>query len=398
VTRKLNVVICDDDSSRVVDWAIEIRELLGDLVEVNALGPLKFATALAALKLRRVTGTSPISDEANIFDGADVLILDSDLSPDPDAPDVDDPEGLIRLHLASEMGGEVAHLARVFTTAGAIVVINEGTQQPTFDLTLVGRNDGVADAYVSEEDIANPGLWSGSGPANGFRPWSWPRLDRLPSTIEHCVSSVSLDQPCLEALGIETSEAVECLLEGQIESLGLASGSEVASMTLKDFARNRTFGLRNKEATTDENLLRVAVCGLRRWTERVLLPAQNLLISMPQLLQHNPWLLEDRDNPASWNNKDGRWWPELPPIASQAHNTIASEFLGRNVWNVHELESRPAGERLSSADLVFCEDVSEFRGISEAADFVSDIEGPFARRFVASLEDVEYMPRNRLAR
>ncbi|MEZ5218552.1 MAG: hypothetical protein R2715_18660 [Ilumatobacteraceae bacterium] len=327
-----------------------------------------------------------------MFDAADVLVLDSDLTPDHDAH-VDDE---VRTHLTSEMGGEVAHLVRGYTTAGAIMVVNERTQQRTFDLTLMGRAMAVADVYVSEDDIANAHLWgAGDAAEDAFHPSGWPRLDLLPAAISSGVDKSQLDAPWVAVLDLEDADWTS-LHSGQLESLGLPEVGEIYSMTFRDLAAHPALGLRRKETTSPELLARVASCALRRWIDRVLLPSQNVVVDLPHLMQSHPWLVDGRDDVDAWNAVRGRWWGEDPPLAQEAFHGRVSELLGRNVWLTSHLEPRPLA-RVQPGDPVFCEDISQFRQLQNVRDFVSDVEGPSARRFVVDLEDVEYMPRNRLA-
>lgn len=392
MSRPLRVVICDDDKGRVIDWAEQIQQILGGESTVIPLAPLDFAEAVAALKDRRAAG-GPHPDAASVFDDADVLVLDSDLTPDNESSAAE----MVRTHLTSEMGGEVAHLSRGYTTVGAIVVVNEGTQQRTFDLTLMARSLAVADVYVSEEDIANRHLWGeGSTATTEFHPWTWPRLDVLPAAIAKANLQIGLEESWVESLKLQDADW-DSLHDGQLESLGLPSTKDISSMTYGDLAAHRALGMRRKESTTAELRARVAICGLRRWVERVLLPSQNVIVDLPHLAQGHPWLVEKRDDLEAWNALGGRWWDEEPSVAPEAFHPEVSALLGRNVWITSRLEPRPKGERVRPSDPVFCEDISQFRHLEDVRDFVSDVEGSFARRFVADIDDVQYMPRNRLA-
>jgi hypothetical protein len=200
----------------------------------------------------------------------------------------------------------------------------------------------------------------------------------------------------VESLGLQDAEW-DSLQDGQLEALRLASWEDISSMTYGEVAAHGGLGMRRKESTSPELLARVATCGLRRWVERVLLPSQNVIVDLPHLAQGHPWLVEERDDIDAWNALGGRWWGEEPSVAPEAFHPEVSALLGRNVWITSRLEPPPRGERVRPGDPVFCEDISQFRHVDDVRDFVSDVEGPFARRFVADIDDVQYMPRNRLA-
>ncbi|UJH71736.1 hypothetical protein [Ornithinimicrobium sp. INDO-MA30-4] len=305
---------------------------------------------------------------------------------------------MVVTHLASQLGVEVAHLARAYSQVGAIVVVNQAAKRSTFDLTLTKTNTYVADAYITDDEFDNPGLWD-PAKTTGYRPWSWPDLCNLPARIAEAVDTWDLSHPVCAALGLEHLQ--EDWLLGQIESLDMVEGQELANMTFEDVALSPGFGLglRPKEVAPDATRLRVAVCGVRRWLERVVVPAQNVLIDLPHLQQRNPWLLNgDRQEIDAWNRVVGRWAPDEPPVLPEAFNRSASQLLGRNVWNVRQVPPRPAGERVQPSDPVFCEDTSLFVPMDSARGFLSNVEGSQARRYVSKVNGVTYSPPTRLMR
>jgi len=392
------VVICDDDDQRVGEWGDRVDEVLDGAMSVVALDPEQFAKAVAALKLRKMRGKAAPEaaqpDDADVFDEAAVVLLDSDLTPDPESPGWRSPEELIRTHLAGSMGGDVAHLVRTLTGAGAVGVINQYWKTRTFDLTMTKVAHEVADVYISEEDLDSPRLWGVEGDA-GYKPWSWPRLICLPDLISAAADACNLDDPVLQSLDLSDSEILDRFYDPQLEVLGLDISPEC---TFRAAANSDELGLQRKEQTTEPILKRVAVSVVRRWLERLVLPSQNILIDMPHLMQHNPWLVPDRSNLSAWNAST-EWWygvDAVPSIATDAWNPAASALLGRNVWNVAQLPPAPTRDRVLASDPVFCEDSSTFVELSDATDFSSDIAGPFSQRFIQRVSGVEYSPRRRL--
>jgi hypothetical protein len=404
VTDKLNVVVCDDDDDRAADWAERIEESVGGQVTATPLESGVFGAAVAALKERKAKakqdgGSLEDDDPALVIDGADVLVLDSDLTPDAGSSHGSDPSEMVAKHLVGELGGEVAHLARCYSNARALVVVNQKWKRRSFDLTLqVFRND-VAEVYVSETDIDNPGLWGLPGDEN-FRPWAWPVLGAVPWQLEELIASVSLDQPVLETLGLDAELVARNLTDRQLDALGI---EDWGSMRFVDVARASNFGLRLKEDVDEGHQLRVAVCGVRRWLDRHVLPSHNVLIDLPHLQQRRPWAVEARDDLASWNRPE-TWFtgqgptPPASDPAPHAYASVASRWLGRHVWlwPTASQDPRSREERVLPSDPVFCEDTSTFVAADDATDFVSDLEGPSGQRFIRSLSDVDYHPRRRL--
>lgn len=400
MSQPLRVVICDDDPDRVTSWAERLVDVLGEVGDISPVDPHGFAAAVASLRRRALTAkaSKPLGgDAADIFDAADVVVLDSDLTPDPATIYTEQDRAFVHEQLSSEMGGEIAHLIRAFTTGGALMVVNEGMQQRTFDLTLTRWATGVADVYVTGDDIDNVGLWRADPPTvAGYRPWSWPRLDLLPERISAATSTLHLDAPLLATVGLDPERTTSRLLARQKESLPQNAESFTA-VTFRMMAESEPYGLRLKEKTSEEQLMRVAVCAVRRWLERVILPSMNLLIDLPHLIQQRPWLMHDRSAPVGWNNPSGRWWPDAAIVERDAFNPEASSLLGRNVWTVAALPPQHPADRLQAGDLVFCEDNSMFMSPDAVRDFVTDLEGPFPRRYVVPLADAQYHPRTRLA-
>jgi len=396
----LRVVVCDDDDARASDWADRINHVAID-VNAEALESHEFAAAVAALKERKAYAkqheTLPTArDAAAVFDEADVIVLDSDLTPDSGSSPSSD---LVQQHLVGELGGEVAHLARCYSTAKALVVVNQRWKRRSFDLTLLAFANDVADAYVSETDLDNAGLWAMPAADGTFRPWSWPILKQASSTLEELSATVALDQPVLEALGLDPAAVIGALTNRQLDALGV---EEPESMTFDTVATESNFGLRLKEKVNESQRRRVGAYGVRRWLDRYVLPAHNVLIDSPHLVQRRPWSVNNRDDLSAWN-LPANWFvagPDRPrPDPSpDAYAETASRWLGRHVWlwPIASHDQRSSDQRVLPSDPVFCEDTSRFVAPTIATDFLSDLEGLTGQRFVEVLDDVDYHPRRRL--
>lgn len=393
------VVVCDDEARRAQEWCERIAETTG-ITTTTALDPARFGDAVGALKERKAKAKQgddsvvDADDAAAVFDGADLLVLDSDLTPDRGTPQGRDPSASVAKYLLGELGGEVAHLARCYSTAGPIIVVNQRWKHRVFDLTMMEIAAEVAEAYVSEDDIDNPGLWSPTRSTPGsFRPWHWPYLHRLPRQMSDLIDSVSLNTTVAESLELR-SEDLEALTGLQLDALGL--DDLTAETTLEEVVSHSAYGLRLKEHAPPEQMLRIAVFGLRRWLDRHVLAAQNVLVDRPHLLQRQPWRIESRGDLSAWN-ETSQWWDLDARPSGPSMVLGASRWLGRPVWRWSDLASEvPNGPRFLREDPVFCEDVSRFAAAGDSKDFVTDLEGSSAQRFVAHVDDVEYNPKRRL--
>lgn len=397
-TREIRILVCDDDVKRAKDWSHRIAAR-GSHLDVTPLGGNEFGRAVGALKARKETAkrvddpTTTGDDAARVFDDVDILFIDTDLTPDPDTH-FDEDRKAVDEHLVGQTGGEVAHLARCYSSAGPIVVVNQKWRSRAFDLTMVGLADEVGDVYISEEDIDNPGLWSpDEPPSNGFRPWHWPHLQALPQQVAELLESVSEETSITDLLGLTDGDLTR-LTGRQLDALGIEDLS--GDTRIIDIACRSSYGLRLKENASTEQQLRLSVYGLRRWLDREVVNAQNVLVDFPHLLVRQPWRVEQRDDLDVWNDSQP-WWDldsasPRPPILGKA-----SRLLGRPVWRWADLSAdSPNGPRFLPDDPVFCEDTSRFVEPHAARDFFSDLDGQWAQRYVAEVAAVDYHPRRRL--
>jgi hypothetical protein len=396
---RLKVIVCDNDEDRAQGWCESIAALAPEQLDVEALSPGDFSRAVQALTKRvraAKAGKSHGDDAAVRFDSADVLVVDSDLTPDPEE-EINDVS--IEEILVGEVGDTVARLARAHSGVGAIVMVNEAVKQRTFDLTLSRWSDGVADVYITENDIANPALWGYGVSSDGYRPWSWTTLNTASRLLPEVASGWNLDTRVFDVVGLP-SDDVARLLSRQIESL-VDDTDDVETITLGQVAQSRTYGLgrQPKEDADPEQLLRVAVWGVRRWFARVIVAPQDVVIDLPHLLQERPYLIPGRNDPVSWNREAPSWWAGAPSlILADAQNSPASVLLGRPMWNVSALPRPERGEEPTADDPVFCEDTSRLVSADGASSFDSDLPGVFSSRWVERLDSAAYTPRQRLFR
>lgn len=418
----LHVLVCDDDANRAKDWRDEIEFVLkqnrddtraaqeGDRdsgaagreeVSVECLRPTELAEALSGLAHRQRdarAGSSPITNAAlSRVEASDILVIDHDLTPTIDDPDTDALQG--------RSGEGFAMLARCFSTAGLIVLVNKGVQMSTFDLTMTRFADSYADLNVTDQDLDRSALWCGVREyERPFRPSHWPLLERGGRHLESLMDSIHLDQPVLTALGL--ADVLPDFDRGQLDALG----DEPGSTTFRDLATRPGLGLGLKDKQSDEALLtRIAVFGVYRWLNGTVLAGQNVLVDLPHLLERAPRLrgsidldaLEPRDL------LDRVSAIKLIPELSMLDSALvpACGWLGRPTWLCSRLDASVLeGDEPGWADapVVMCEDVSAFVDIGDAREFEAAVAGPYVQRFVRylqkSAESIAYLPRNRLLR
>ena len=163
-------------------------------------------------------------------------------------------------------------------------------------------------------------------------------------------------------------------------------------------------------------IARAVAADIDFWFRRYLVGPQEPLVDVPHLLMRFPFLLDKRaDKIEEWNKVIGI---DAPPYGLEkelyeAH--LAGQEFGYDYWvpnacfwwpklkndeklNEHFFEAKEG----DWADVVFCEDCSEFRERSpksgEApAEFSADFDGPWERRHVADLASKRYSPLSRFA-
>jgi hypothetical protein len=399
------VVICDDDGERARWWANKIRAIPGlpGHIDVQPLETSDFALALEALAQRREAARvdepfEPGEGEARLIDDADILIVDFDLTPRADVLEASvEDEGqrdATRDKLRGRSGEQVAYLARCYSTAGFIVVVNQEYQRRTFDLTMQRFVHSYAELNVTHYDVTMAGLWLASTGQDVFRPWAWPRLCEASDLQMRRVAAVpSLDAPVLSSLGITGSDR-RAMTARQLDPLG----DEPDKTTFDDVVDGSDLGLQVKDVQKDpDQRRRIAAAAIGRWLETVVLPAQNVIVDAPHVAHRFPQLLGARAGEVDA-------WQEIAaldakPDSLQGIPSACPSWLSRPAWSasaVREEMARMEAPTNRPADVVFCEDVSRFVTIADATEFETDLPGPYDQRFVRDLDGIDYHPRPRL--
>lgn len=423
MSKKIRLLICDDRKERRESWCASLAAIpaLADRLEVVEFSDDKFEADIGELKhrraqarpgspeqelvrslaeLRQISADEPEGSSDNMFDVADVLVVDYAL------------EQLER-HDAYLTGALVAYLARCYSSCGVIVGVNQHGENP-FDLTLAGDRSSFADVDIGEVQIANPGLWGASKPGN-YRPWSWPNVPELVDLHRRRVEVVSNDveRPVLETLGLH--DLVPVMPRSALQDLE-RMGSAVEAVTFEVVARDSTIGLRRGEHPMSfDALVRIAAARVAKWLDTAVVALQDVLIDAPHLASRNPLLLAGSPaDPSSWDAacKLGVGHHEVGLIEplGRSHKFCAAEWVTRPLWrwpDVSSDEQLPGVAdpwMIPSAELVFAEDLSRFIPRDHARRFVMEA-GTNTTRWVArpdvqsfeGVQEVEYQPQRRLA-
>lgn len=432
---KKSVLICDDDQNVATEWAKRLNETLNEVCKGFAaenVAPGDFAQCVRGLSLRRKSARTDEPAEKNgseeekavqrLFDRACVLVIDYEL-----------------LDLGSDFGPmsgeEIAYLARMYSTCGIIVVLNEppdGTER--FDLTFRGYSDKFADLHVSDRLLCFPGLWSDAHlEAYRFRPWHWPNIPVAVEKYERRVAELK------GKLGTSIAEYFPKIAKAW-DFLPLAvqsfiSESNGASSTFNDFLDNSPNAKRfPKDKYRDEHgRCRVAAARVHHFLERLVLPLQEVLTDAPHLAMRYPSLVKktknsdgvaayDRTAALDFDQKtpEGDWTSPQGEKLLEKYRFGRSDWLTRPAWLGIEMKNDDVDLpeirdplNAEAAPVVFCEDISRFMDPKYTQGVVADLASANRMRYVVRKEalkgavfrglqndlelPIEYEPRMRLA-
>lgn len=387
MTNRMRILFVDDQP----EMARSASEQLPDFVKAQAdIEVLDLAAATSEIEIlfkryRKFLGGSSFADVVKEFpsrvDGADLLILDYDLK--------DTSQGG---EWAS--GLEVARTARAFSTARAIVLLNQFRGSPKFDLTMTEGMASFADLDVPRMQLANPGLWS-SANFGGFRPWSWPDLSREHQRFEALCkwTTANLDRPVLEALGLNAGTSDD---DDPTKTMARETWTSVMSepkATFRQLIEKGGFVPPNysDQLMKDQDAApRVAASIFSRWFERSVWRSQDVFVDAPHLAHLAPWLLkkpEDRDH---WAGVCVLEEASLEFFVDGIKEFMVPEssFASRPLFHYGEMQAsgkmgKPHGFSFSVLPrLEFCEDVSQFLDPDATLTFPTLLLGGYSVRFV----------------
>lgn len=382
----LNVLILDDDTSRAQDWASQLNNMGG--MAANAPDSEGVKQIFKKIYERRLKGREDGNNwraiDCDPLDDAKLLIVDYDL---------------LGLDDSGEWttGAEVAYAARLVSSVGPILLVNQHGTNP-FDLTMRQAINSKADWDVGSDQILNPGLWTSSGFA-GFRPWAWPNMRDEPLRFTRAIKFIrdNLDGSITETLGFD----FEASAEGKFPSreawawLGLPSlDSSFRELVISDTSSRSSMHIALKDVAVldgdDEQIARVAAAIILRWLEKVVLPNQDILADAPHLAYQMPWLLGDWDKEDSWHTLERLDGHEVLREEVAPNRFEPTCLFSRPVYWAEQIRqsdalSKPKGFDFPSVpNLVFREDVSNFGAPQESMEFPTDLPAIDNRRWISN--------------
>tara|TARA_B100000965_G_scaffold162249_1_gene135162 strand:- start:3125 stop:4369 length:1245 start_codon:yes stop_codon:yes gene_type:complete len=389
------IVICDDELKRTERWANRLGalEAVASRYEIVIATPDDIGKAYKELEERReaLRSDPKIQFEGNLFDSANILVLDQDL-----------------LHLESEgkyaVGNELAYLARVFSGAGFITVLNEfGIRN--FDLSLVEDAMARADINVGSDHLDNPGLWT--EPFEGFRPWHWPVIPKAASTFQQRVKEVqeALDEPVFGFFGFEERELRQMsrsVLGVVMADKGDGTHSSGLETTFKDFVLySHGAGMNSRDAkaieTRPDIIARVAAARSAKWLERQVVVSQDVLVDAPHLVSRMPFLMTgDHSKISDWNRTTAFEGELLIDGSIEKYRFERPDWLYRPAFWWNRIEDSEEIQALMEkwdgmpCPFVFREDTSSFGTEENSLEFVAEVPSVFDRRYVSNPDTDEF--------
>ena len=336
----------------------------------------------------------------------------------------------------------VAGFVRAFTNARYVVSLNKNPAVD-YDLRyLVGDYQTQADLALNTHHLSNPALWTGNpqDTDDGFLPWYWPVLGSVSEKrheqivfIKNDIGSTivkTLDFP-QESVDYLSRHAVGTLTPTAIaEDIGMQDRIPLSSVTFMDFFLHSCRSLpayadreRLVRQASDGNELsrevvaRVVAAEIDKWLRRDVLGPQDVLVDVPHLLMRMPFLLGDKVVDVE------RWHDSLtitePPFGM--NQEIYNEYIADSRFSKDRLMKSPCfwwpmlkenealndlffGSNGNWPDVVFCEDVSQFRNVTPSdedtgpKEFAAEFEGSWRRRYASLLPCKTYSPKSRFTR
>lgn len=382
----LRIMLVDDSTERAQVWANDLAKLgIPDLV-LDVPSNVQAGEAIKALNIRRLKARRKEQwrDQPCHIDGVNILLLDFDL--------IEFESG------AAEFGTgeEIAYLARVFSTADVICVVNQfGISR--FDLTLQVDLASRNDLDIGSEQMANPGLWRIAESWKGFRPWHWPVLPREVEYYSRRLADVrkNLHVPILEYFGFDpkgedpgrtlSSEALS-FFRGEPHKVTFASVVESSSFVhAKDIPWLKS---------DEDQLGRVATAIVQKWLRKYVFLRQDILVDVPHLASRKPWLLVDPRNSDVWHATTRPDAAEKVLIKEVQQFRFKHEYWSGRPMYWGERINAEAGLALPPAkwnyegvpELVFREDTSTFGRPENSQEFDCGLGTGYDSRFVTDPE------------
>ena len=409
----MKILICDDKplqyelTKKAIDSRGEVEGLAGRRLKdglTSLFGDVSGVLNDGTTTSRRLEGTA--------FDGFDLVIVDNNLT------------GL-EFDGARLTAETIIGYLRAFTDAPYIVSLNKNLHVD-FDLRyLFGDYQSLADLALNAGHLSNGHLWEGNG-EDGFAPWYWPRIadgvNRRREQIDFLAKKSKT--PVWEALGFppEADDYLSLRAKSPLSQTdnGMREASfEVffeSSRVLPPAEIKRLKELAGKEVEFARRAVRqISAYEVDRWLRRDVLGTQDVLIDLPHLVAQMPFLLGERASDLDgWNEVVTGREPPFGLDKPMFEKHLRPAQFGHSMWVPGpcfwwpRLKSDDALTECFFAangdwpDAVFCEDVSRFVRVRSAGqpdppqEFEAEIEGSWARRYIAYVGDYLYSPRSRI--
>ncbi|MCI1019659.1 hypothetical protein HWD99_13595 [Microbacterium sp. C5A9] len=387
-------LVCDDKADRVQVW----RDTIASHLEpsswaVHARTGQELAAVIIALSNSDLG--RPSADDSEVLrtiSQYDLVVLDSDLSADPQ--DLDGLDTEAALALRNQYGDEVARQLRTHTSAGFISVVNMFTGRDShrvFDLTMQQDVATNADLHIGEDDLNDPHLWTGVS-TDGYAPWARPALGLADDWVRRSESAIDdLDAPVLQRLGLDPGQ----LATRQLDVFGAVRPED---MTFRMLASSK-LGFKYSGPHDDDATRRMAASVVRRWLSRTILASQDEVVDAPHLLARIPHFFSDFGDQEALARILAKDTAQGKVAAAESSSVPSLDvFLDRSVYRLSQAREIRPERPFEGPGMVFLEDTSTFVSRAEATQVETDVPGRNYRRYVSSARpvDVQYEPFTRL--
>ena len=409
----MRILICDDEPSQCE----RTKNAIDSRGEVEGLAGTQLKDGLTSLfgNVSGILNGSATTDkrlEGMEFDGFDLVIVDNNLT-------------RLELDGARLTAETLIGYLRAFTDAPYIVSLNKNLHVD-FDLRyLFGDYQSLADLALNAGHLSNGCLWEESA-GDDFAPWYWPRVadavDRRKEQIGFLATN--FERSVWEALGFPPEADDYLSLRAKSPLLSTEQDMREASFgVFFDCSRvlppaeiKKLKELAGKEVDFARRAIhQISAYEVDRWLRRDVLGTQDVLIDLPHLVAQMPFLLGEHASELDcWNEVVTGEEPPFGLDERLFETHLEPARFGHGMWAPGpcfwwpRLKSDDAlSERFFAADddwpdAVFCEDVSRFVPITGKGDldspqeFEAEIEGSWARRYLAYVDDYLYSPRSRI--
>ena len=439
---ELKVLVCDDIPDRgenTVDRIGKAMDRLGNAefgIRIERLFEETLSKTLETL-FAHVAEHLPIGDDGpshgvppcgpSEFD-CDIAIIDNNLA-------------ALDIKGARLTAEAVTGFIRAFTNARYIVSLNKNPEVD-FDLRyLLGDYRTQADLALNVEHLSNPALWTGNpgDTEDDFLPWYWPVLGNVSEKRRKQVEFVRahLQSPILDTLGFPrravdylSRHAVGALTpEASTDDDGIWDPAPLGTATFMDFFLHscRSLpvyadreGLVHQASGTSEVsrevVAKIVAAEIDKWFRRDVIGPQDVLVDLPHLLMRMPFLLGERvADVDQWHDSimierppfglDQEIYDEHISKARFCHDCLLKSpcFWWPKLKENEALNDLFFGSNGDWPDVVFCEDVSQFRHFSPSGEdtkpmeFAAEFEGSWSRRYASLLPCKKYSPKSRFA-